>query len=229
MNSQLVGMDGYVESDETFMEISFKGNHSKDNFDIPRKITYVKDGKEITETLVYKRGSKGEKARHAKKGIKSKRGLSNDKVCISCSVDKQKHSFASLISLGNCKASDLQKGLTNHIVRNSVFCTDGKKEYKNLVKENNLNWKQFKEFPSDKYGNGIQHINNYHSQLKGWLRHFCGVSTKWLPNYIAMFNFAKYFKGDDDKQISLLKWSMNQTITVTKRTMSKRNAIPILE
>jgi len=31
----------------------------------------------------------------------------------------------------------------------------------------------------------IQHVNNYHSQLKDFLKPFHGVSTKYLNNYLC--------------------------------------------
>jgi len=31
----------------------------------------------------------------------------------------------------------------------------------------------------------IQNVNAYHSRLKGWMRRFNGVATKYLPNYLG--------------------------------------------
>jgi hypothetical protein len=35
----------------------------------------------------------------------------------------------------------------------------------------------------------IQNMNAYHSRLKRWIRHFNGVSSKYLDNYLTWFKF----------------------------------------
>lgn len=35
----------------------------------------------------------------------------------------------------------------------------------------------------------IQNVNGHHSRLKGWMRRFNGVATRWLDNYLAWFRF----------------------------------------
>ena len=45
----------------------------------------------------------------------------------------------------------------------------------------------------------IQNVNSYHSRLKGWIRKFNRVATKYLQNYLAWFGFLDsiQFKTDD--------------------------------
>jgi len=45
----------------------------------------------------------------------------------------------------------------------------------------------------------IQNVNNFHSRLKGWVRKFNGVATKYLQNYLAWFTYLDsiQFKTDD--------------------------------
>jgi hypothetical protein len=31
----------------------------------------------------------------------------------------------------------------------------------------------------------VQTVNSYHGRFKGWLRHFNGVASKYLPNYLG--------------------------------------------
>jgi len=33
----------------------------------------------------------------------------------------------------------------------------------------------------------VQNVNAYHSRLKVWVRHFKGVSTKYLDSYLGWF------------------------------------------
>ena len=35
----------------------------------------------------------------------------------------------------------------------------------------------------------IQHINDFHSNLKKWMNRFNGVATKYISNYIKRFKY----------------------------------------
>jgi len=63
-----------------------------------------------------------------------------------------------------------------------------------FASKNNIDLVQLK---SGKFKQGIyniQHINNYHSELKRFLYAFKGVSTKYLNNYLILHNFVNYAK-----------------------------------
>ncbi len=61
-------VEGVVETDETFFLESFKGNHTKSVFKIPHPAR--------------KHGSKAEK-----------RGISNEQICVVCSIDRRAHLY----------------------------------------------------------------------------------------------------------------------------------------
>jgi len=43
----------------------------------------------------------------------------------------------------------------------------------------------------------VQSVNRYHEVLKTWInRELRGVSTKYLPNYLAWMRLQQWFKGD---------------------------------
>jgi len=44
----------------------------------------------------------------------------------------------------------------------------------------------------------IQHVNAFHSKLKGWMYKFRGVSTKHLANYMYWFKWLEFFKTEKD-------------------------------
>ena len=74
----------------------------------------------------------------------------------------------------------------------------------------------------------IQHINNYHSQLKKFMRIFNGVSTKYLPNYLVWNNLRNYAEGDKDFKESI--WCKHNAEAVyddSKWTYYQRPAIPL--
>ncbi|WP_432409403.1 IS1595 family transposase [Wukongibacter sp. M2B1] len=92
------------------------------------------------------------------------------------------------------KISDVLNG---HISFTSIICTDKHRSYIGFTNKVGL---ELKQVHSTSKVNGIyhiQHINSLHSRLKGWMRAFKGVSTKYLINYIYWFKFLESIKKSD--------------------------------
>ena len=68
-------VDGVVEMDETFLAESFKGNHKKSGFSMPRQVH--KRGKEI-----------------------KKRGISNEQICVATAIDRNNNIIIEMICKG---------------------------------------------------------------------------------------------------------------------------------
>lgn len=79
----------------------------------------------------------------------------------------------------------------------------------------------------------IQHINSYHSQLKEFIDHFNGVSTKHLNNYLIWNNFVNYaVEKFSEKQQILTKYVLTNVLTTIKSEVGEaifdRPAVPVL-
>jgi len=75
--------------------------------------------------------------------------------------------------------------------------TDSQKSYIQFAKNHNL---RHKRIETGKHKNGEYHINNvnnYHKGLKDFVRHFNGISTQYLTNYLNWFSWIK--SGADNK------------------------------
>lgn len=86
----------------------------------------------------------------------------------------------------------MKKVLGNKIEEDSILVTDSHKSYIGFAKSHNL---QHKRIASGKHKNGEYHINNvnnYHKGLKDFVRHFNGISTKYLTNYLNWFSWIKF-------------------------------------
>ena len=165
-----VNLDGIIEADETFFAISFKGDHKKSTtFTMPRK--------------AHKRG----KQTHL-------RGLSHEKVCVPCAVNRNGLSIAKITNLGRVGAKDIHNAFDNRIESNSILCTDTITCYNDLAKTEKLELIQLKTGKSKLVIYHIQHINSYHSMLKNFMIRFHGVATKYLNNYLIWHNFLNYAK-----------------------------------
>lgn len=199
-----VKLDGVVEADETYFPISFKGNHSRSRtFEMPREAHH-----------------RGERAK--------KRGISKEKVCVACAVDGGHQSIANISNLGRPSVKSISAVLGGKITPDSVLCTDKMNSYVPFAEHEGINVIQLKSTRRVNGIFGIQHINNYHSQLKRFIGIFNGVSTKYLPNYLVWNNLRNYAEGDwNFKESVLCRHSANAVYDDSKWNYMDRPAIPL--
>lgn len=162
-------ISGIAEMDETFLAESYKGNHKKSGFEIPRKSR--KRGKQI-----------------------KKRGISNEQICIGTAIDKNGNLIMEMTCKGRVTSKKLEKLYNGYITEGSTICTDSLSSYKTLSKKLNLKHKQIPGRHSDGIFN-LSSINSLHSRFKRWMERFNGVSTKFLPNYLAWLKWLEKAKG----------------------------------
>ena len=135
-------LKGVVESDETYQLVSFKGNHrNSKTFTMPRK--------------AHKRGGKA-----------TKRGLSNEQVCITCGVNLNGMSVGRISNLGKPSYADLGSVLNGHIASGSVFVTDSHRGYCKLADAYGVSHIRIPRKHHVSNGFNIQMVNYYHSVLK---------------------------------------------------------------
>jgi transposase-like protein len=170
-------LSGVVEADETFIRQSNKGQ------------------------------KKGLSRAPRQRGASKNKGLSLDEYsCVWVARDRNKQT-AHHVSMHR-DVSVLRRFLGPLIQPGSILCTDGKKGYAKFIRQRDgiqhvsLNQSQGQRVKDAVYH--IQNANNYHSRLKGWMTSFKGVSTKYLPNYLAWFRYSsglkeKLFPHNPDK------------------------------
>jgi transposase-like protein len=166
-------VSGIVEMDETFLPESFKGNHKKSKFVMPRKSR--KRGKEV-----------------------KKRGISSEQVCISTAIDRSNNIVMEMVTKGRIKTVDLERLYVGHLNTESVICTDS---HKNYIQFADKHVSEHIKIASGKHKNGIYHIahiNSLHSSFKRWMKPFNGVATKYLANYLHWFKWLQYASNEKD-------------------------------
>ncbi len=201
-----VELDGIVEADETFLPLSYKGNHSKSKtFVMPRK--------------PHKHGHQTKKP-----------GLSLDQVCIPCAVNRKRLSIARVGKLGKVSYDCIEGVFQNQIKSKSILCTDGEKSYRRFSNEHDFKLVQLESGKSKRGIYNIQHINNYHSQLKHFLYRFHGVATKYLNNYLVWHNLVNYYKQDQNEKAERFFTFVVTTQNCTRyASLSFRPEIPLPE
>ena len=174
-NFQGIGkVSGIVEMDETFLPESFKGNHKKSGFVMPR--TSRKRGKQV-----------------------KKRGISNEQVCMATAIDREGNIIFEMTNKGRIKTADLERLYKGRLAPDALICTDSHKSYITFAKDNVA---EHIRIASGKHKNGvyhISHVNSLHSKFKKWVDRFNGVATKYLPNYLHWFKWLQTFL--DEKEI----------------------------
>ena len=200
-----VTLDGIVEADETFFAISYKGNHKKSKkFTMPRE--------------PHKRGHET----HV-------RGLSNEKVCVPCAVNRNGMSIAKISNTGRVSTKDLHRLYDGRIDPSATLVTDKMNSYVRFSNTNGIELVQLKTGKSKKGIYNIQHINSYHSQFKRFMKGFNGVSTKYLNNYLFWHNFVNYAKETKaEKRDILLAYVLSTLITDRNGSLSDRPALPLV-
>ena len=190
-------LDGIVEADETFFTISYKGNHKKSKkFTMPRE--------------PHKRGN----STHV-------RGLSSEKVCVPCAVNRSGMSIAKVSNTGRVSTKDLHEIYDGRIDPSATLVTDKMNSYVRFSNANGIELVQLKTGKAKKGIYNIQHINSYHSQLKRFMKSFNGVSTKYLNNYLIWHNFVNYAKESDvEKRAILLSYVLTTLKTDRNSSLS---------
>lgn len=187
-------MRGIVEADDTYFGLSFKGD-------------------EPLNRKARKRGSQT-----------TKRGISKEKVCVSCAVDRNGHTYSKVSALGRPTAKALKKVFRNRFSKKAIVITDGDKAYVRFAARS--------KFDHIRIPNGltsidvyhVQNINAYHSRLKHFIASFRGVSTKYLNNYLVWNNVIREAKLS---RITLLKLCIKAETFTRWHNISARPAIPV--
>jgi transposase-like protein len=194
-------LKGVIEADETYFNLSYKGSKPIDR-----------------------------RSRRRGGSIKV-RGLSKEKVCVPCVIEREtKTSISQIGGLGKPSVKVIETVLSKKIQEKSVLCTDKEKSYIKFSKSHNLEHIRLEDIKSKKKVYHIQTINSFHSRLKNFMRNFNGVSTKHLNNYLTWNNIIHENSSRNSESFTLDKiWCqslLNIGCTLYKN-VSSRVAIPV--
>jgi len=156
-----VSLHGIVEADETFLLESKKGS---------RKL-----GRPAR-----KRGGKA-----------AKRGISREQVCILVTRDRTGGTCDFVTGNGPVTTAQLLKHLPPILASDTLLVTDANAAYRAFAKKTGMAH-AFVNLHAGirvaEHARGaihVQNVNSYHSRFHAWLRHFRGVATRYLPNYLG--------------------------------------------
>jgi transposase-like protein len=154
-------LQGIAEADETFLLESEKGN------------------KQLARTP-RKRG-----------GVASKRGISDELVNIVVARDRSGATIDFIAGRGALKASALHTHLLPKLQPDVMLVTDANAAYRAFSREAGIDHQAInlrqgvRKRMHGQLAIHVQNVNAYHGRFKGWLRHFNGVATRYLDNYLG--------------------------------------------
>lgn len=154
---------------------------------------------ELDETYVLesKKGTKLEddSDRNARKrgGKATKRGLSNEQVCLFAGVQRDGAAYMHCVNYGRPSKKEIEEVFDGHITDDSMYMTDGMKGYSVLSEMKSSQVVNTKDENSSFYH--INNVNNLHSQFKGRYEDYRGVATKYINRYLILM--SRIYKSKD--------------------------------
>ena len=126
-------------------------------------------------------------------GVAGKRGISDELVNIVVARDRAGGTIDFIAGRGALTADALHDHLLPKLQADVMLVTDANAAYRRFALEAGIahEWVNLsKGVRSRRRENGgeaihVQHVNSYHSRFKNWLRHFHGVATRYLDNYLG--------------------------------------------
>jgi len=185
-------MGGQIELDEMLIPISYKGNHIKGAFGEKRvKAPHVDTG---LPRRSFQRGSDN-------KSLSPK-----NKACVVCMVENGSHAFYGAVpGVGFMQPPMLDAVVGKHVNKDTaLLLVDHYRVTLNYLQDNNYNFIALSSNTSDNPRDHkpeivgdlhLQHINALHRHIRRFLAGYCGVSSKYLGNYIALFMWLKNIKA----------------------------------
>ena len=153
--------------DETYFPESFKGNHAKGSFTMPRP------------------------SRHRGKQV-HRRGLSRERICVMTGVNDSNETFLEVTGRGALSRERAMDALRGRIAAGSVVATGRAAAYVGVLAELEVAAHAAND-PMDRSEGTINRINTVHSLLGAFMEPFKGVSTKHLGDYLTWFRWCRTF------------------------------------
>ena len=116
-----------------------------------------------------------------------KRGISNEQVCIVVARDRTGQTLDFVAGKGALTQAQLHRCLLPMIDQDILLVTDGHAAYRAFAREAGISHQAINLRAGIRVQGAahVQNVNAYHSRLRGWLRPFHGVATRYLPNYLG--------------------------------------------
>jgi len=120
-------------------------------------------------------------------GVATKRGISNEQVCVLVARDRQGQTHDFVTGNGPVSKRHLRQHLLPVLERDVLLVTDANAAYRHFARETGITHEAVNLSAGERVRGAlhVQNVNAYHSRLRAWLVRFHGVATRYLPNYLG--------------------------------------------
>lgn len=227
VQQEAVTMSGKIELDEMLIPISYKGNHVQGEGFFERKLNKDNTNNNMPRKS-FQRGSDN-------KSLSSK-----NKACVFCMVrDGNKGFYAVVPGVGFMNPSMLDMTIAKHVDKDdTLLLADQYKVTANYLDSNDYNYMILASNTSPnssehkaevRDGHHLQHVNAMHMHLRKFLSKYCGVSTKYLENYISLYiwlkNVAACRQKKHTKKVSISRMATSDCY-ISRKELEALPAVP---
>jgi transposase-like protein len=120
-------------------------------------------------------------------GAASKRGISDEQVCILVARDRSGKTLDFVTGNGPVTKRQLVRCLHPVMDKDALLVTDSNAAYRYFARDAGITHQavNLRAGVRVKGAIHVQNVNAYHSRFRGWLERFHGVATHYLPNYLG--------------------------------------------
>jgi hypothetical protein len=171
-------------------DTSFRWRHrflSITKSDRPARLAGIAEADELFLLESEKGSRKLGRAPRKRGGSATKRGISDEQVCVLVARDRSGQTLDFVTGKGPVTKAQLHKHLPPVLEDDVLLVTDANAAYRYFAREAGISH-QFVNLRAGVRVSGaihVQNVNAYHSRFKLWLDRFHGVATHYLPNYLG--------------------------------------------
>jgi hypothetical protein len=128
----------------------------------------------------------GRKARK-RGGHATKRGISNEQVCVLVARDRSGQTLDFVAGFGPLTKARLADALKPAMDADILLVSDANPAYRAFCNAEGISHEAVNLSQGQRVNGAyhVQNVNAYHSRFAVWLERFHGVATKYLPNYLG--------------------------------------------
>jgi transposase-like protein len=147
--------------------------------------THILDSEKGKKKLIRKPRKRG--------GTASKRGISNEQVCVLVARDRSGQTVDFVIGTGALSKFQLTAVLKPVLDADVLLVSDANPTYAAFCQSEDISHESVNLSKGQRVKGAfhVQNVNAYHSRFKEWLQHFHGVATHYLPNYLGWRRFLE--------------------------------------
>lgn len=120
-------------------------------------------------------------------GAASKRGTSNEQVCVLVARDRIGQTLDFVTGRGPVSKLQLRRCLSPVLADDTLLVSDGNASYRYFALDAGISHQAVNISKGIRVRGAIhvQNVNAYHSRLREWMERFHGVASHYLPNYLG--------------------------------------------